>query len=656
MCGIAGYVTSAPADGRTELVRRMIQAIGHRGPDQTGAYADNYAALGHARLSIIDVEGGSQPIPNENRRLWIVFNGEIFNYVELAEDLVARGHVLATRSDTEVIVHLYEEYGADCVRHLNGDWAFAIWDSQRRELFLSRDRIGVRPLFYSEAGGTFYFGSEIKALFAHPAVRRELDIRAVDDVFTTWCIRPPRTAFRDVRELPPGHSMRVRNGEVAVFPHWQLHYPIAGDLTPVRTEAEYAEELFALLVDATRIRLRADVPVGAYLSGGLDSTITTALIQRFGGSRLRTFSVSFEDRDYDEQEFQQEAVDYLGTAHSSIRCGDADIGRAFPDVVWHGEAPLVRTAPAPLYLLSRLVRDSGFKVVLTGEGADEMFGGYDIFKEAKVRRFWLAQPQSKLRPLMLQKLYPYMPKLRAQPEAYLRAFFHVQPGAAPGPFFSHLPRWGMTAKNKFFFSDAVKAELNGRDVHAEVEQDLPAAFARWHPFCQAQYLEARYLLPGYILSSQGDRVAMAHAVEGRFPFLDYRVMEFAAKLPPHLKMKVLNEKYILKKAFGKEIPPSIVRRPKQPYRAPEARCFFSVPVRDYIQDLLAPDRIRRDNLFNPAAVQRLVDKVKANAAIGVKDNMALVGIVSTQILADRYLNIFRGEKNEYRAATASICE
>jgi asparagine synthase (glutamine-hydrolysing) len=326
----------------------------------------------------------------------------------------------------------------------------------------------------------------------------------------------------------------------------------------------------------------------------------------------------------------------------------------FSDVVWHGEAPVVRTAPAPLFLLSRLVRDSGFKVVLTGEGADEMFGGYDIFKEAKVRRFWLAQPESKLRPLMLQKLYPYMPKLQAQPEAYLRAFFHVQPDIAPGPFFSHLPRWGMTAKNKFFFSDEVKAGLSGHDVYADLEAQLPAAYPGWHPFCQAQYLEARYLLPGYILSAQGDRVAMAHGVEGRYPFLDYRVMEFAAKLPPRLKMKVLNEKYILKKAFGRDIPPSIAKRPKQPYRAPEARCFFTVPVRDYIQDLLAPDRIRRDNLFNAAAVQRLVDKVRANAAIGVKDNMALVGIVSTQILVDRFINNFRGNQNEHRATVAAV--
>ncbi len=641
---------SEPKDVDARLVENMIRMIDHRGPDGIGIHSDAMAGLGHARLSIIDLEGGRQPMTNEDGTLWIVFNGEIFNYIELASDLARRGHIFSTQSDTEVILHLFEEYGEDCVRHLNGQWAFAIWNSRKRELFLSRDRNGIRPLFYTFAGSTFVFGSEIKALFAHPGVRREVDPQALDDIFTLWCVMPPRTVFRGVSELPPGHSMYVRNGAAKVFRHWAIDFSTPQNER--RSEADYAAELFDLLVDATRLRLRADVPVGAFLSGGLDSTITTALIRRFTDAKLRTFSVTFEDREYDEQEYQRQAVEFFGTDHSAIRCSDADIGEVFPDVVWHTEAPLVRTAPAPMFLLSRLVRESNFKVVLTGEGSDEMLGGYDIFKEAKIRRFWQAQPDSKLRPLLLRRLYDYMPNLRAQPDSYVRAFFQIDGKAAPGPFFSHMPRWQLTARNKVFFSGDVKAELSRRDIYSDIAAELPQGYAKWDAFSQAQYLEARYLLPGYILSSQGDRVAMAHGVEGRYPFLDHRVVDFAAKVPSHLKMKVLNEKYLLKQAFGKLLPLSIAKRSKQPYRAPEARCLFTSPVRDYIEEMLSPEQIRRDNLFDPAVVGRMVKKAKSNQVIGVKDNMALVAIASTQILVNQFVNGFQRRRNERRTAAA----
>lgn len=656
MCGIAGYVTDKPYTADPKLVQSMIETIRHRGPDGIGVHRDPLAGLGHARLSIIDLSGGRQPITNEDGTLWIVFNGEIFNYVELAQSMVEKGHILATRSDTEVIIHLYEEYGEDCVHHMNGQWAFAIWDSKRHELFLSRDRMGVRPLFYTRAAGIFLFGSEIKTLFTHPDVSRRFDVRALDDIFTMWCTLPPRTAFQNVHELPPGHSMRVRGGTLTTFQYWSIDYPAASEQEESkRTEEDYADELLSLLVDSTRLRLRSDVPVGAYLSGGLDSTITTALIRQFTNNRLRTFSVAFEDQEYDERAFQQEAAGFLGTDHSSVCCSDTDIGDAFPQVIWHAEQPIIRTAPAPLLLLSRLVRESGFKVVITGEGSDEMFGGYDLFKEAKIRRFCLAQPESRLRPLLLRKLYPYMSNIQAQPTSYLRAFFDINPGTASGPLFSHQPRWNLTSRNKLFFSEAVKAELRGRNIFADVEAELPAGASGWDPFCQAQYLEARYLLPGYILSSQGDRMAMANGVEGRYPFLDYRVAQFAAKLPPRFKMKVLNEKYLLKRTFGSMIPPSIRKRPKQPYRAPEARCLFTAKVREYVEELVSPERIRNDNLFDPRAVTRLVEKVRSNQAIGVKDNMALVGIVSTQMVLDQFIHQFPKRQNaEHRPALTSV--
>jgi len=639
MCGIVGFVAETGNDAETVL-RKMIRILRHRGPDEVGVHLDDAAALGHARLSIIDLAGGSQPMQNEDGSLWIVFNGEIFNYLELRGELASKGHHFATRSDTEVILHLFEDFGEECVSRLNGQWAFAIWDARKRKLFLSRDRLGVRPLFFTFAPGAFVFGSEIKGLLAYPGVRRELDLQALNEVFTFWHTIPPRTAFRGIHEVPPGHSACFEDGRLEVRPYWQLDYSSSASLESEKSEKEYAEELLAILADATRIRLRSDVPVGAYLSGGLDSTLIAALIKDSGVTSLTTFSVRFDDRELDEGPFQSAAAQYLGTDHRDIRCSNRLIGQVFPDVVWHAEKPIVRTAPAPLYLLSRLVRDNGYKVVLTGEGSDEMLGGYDIFKEAKIRAFWATQPDSRLRPLLLRRLYPYMPRIQSQPSSYLQAFFHINSNDAQSPFFSHLPRWRLTSRLKCFFSDAVKAELACHDPMAELERQLPQAYAAWDSFTRAQYLEARYLLPGYILSSQGDRVAMAHSVEGRFPFLDHRIAEFASCLPPRLKMNGLKEKYLLKRCASRLVPPAVLNRPKQPYRAPDASSFFSNGGSEYMDELLSLDRIRRDGLFNPTAVQRLVEKARSGNVVGVGDNMAIVALVSTQLLIDRFISHF----------------
>jgi asparagine synthase (glutamine-hydrolysing) len=640
MCGIVGQFVRQPGQVDTAVLRRMIAMLGHRGPDGVGTYSDERVGLAHSRLSIIDLVGGTQPMHNEDASLWITFNGEIFNYLELREQLLAAGHQFSTRSDTEVILHLFEEKGEDCVRELNGQWAFALWDKKRRRLFLSRDRLGVRPLFYTSAGGGFLFASEVKALFAHPAVERELDLHGLDQIFTFWFTLPPQTAFKRVFELPPGHSMVVDDNGATIKRYWNLDYCITEPNGSARGEDECAEKLLDLLVDATRIRLRSDVPVGAYLSGGLDSTVTTALIRRFSDTPLKTFSIGFEEPEFDESEFQQQAIAYLHTEHQQARCSNADIGAVFPDVIWHTEKPVLRTAPAPLFLLSRLVHDSGFKVVLTGEGSDEILGGYDIFKEAKIRRFWGVDPDSKFRPLLLKRLYPYLPQVQAQSPAFLKAFFHLTPGNETGPFFSHEPRWDLTSRLKLFFSDEAKAELQCYDARAEIAGTLPACYAAWNWFCQAQYLESAYLLSGYILSSQGDRVGMAHSVEGRFPFLDYRVVEFAASLPPRLKMKVLNEKYLLKKCVRGLIPERVRQRHKQPYRAPDAKSFFHSAEPPYVAELTSPARIREDGIFSSTAVQKLVEKCRSGQASGARDNMALVGILSTQLVIDQFVRRF----------------
>lgn len=638
MCGIAGVVNWDGPRPDERVVRRMIGLVRHRGPDAAGVYLDDAAGLAHSRLSIVDLAGGKQPMTNEDGTLWVTFNGEVFNHVELRRELEARGHRFETRSDTEVILHAFEEWGEGCVTRFNGQWAFAVWDTRLQRLFLSRDRLGVRPLFYTTAGRGFLFASEVKSLLAHPGVSAQIDPVGLSQTFTTWATVPPRTIFKDVLECPPGHSMVVDRSQLTVRRYWEVDYAVE---SPARAEREYADEVLDLLVDATRLRLRADVPVGAYLSGGLDSSLTTALIRKFTDAPLKTFSVTFEDAEFDESRYQQDVVRRLGTSHHAFRCSNAAIGAAFPDVVWHAERPILRTAPAPLFLLSRLVREQGYKVVITGEGADEMFGGYDLFKEAKVRRFWARQPGSKLRPQLLRRLYPYMPAIQNQPEAYLRAFFRVREEDLASPFFSHLPRWELTASLKQFLTDDVKAEAAGYEVEADLAGQLPAAFDGWHPFCRSQYLETKYLLPGYILSSQGDRAAMAHGVEGRFPFLDYRVAELAAKLPPRLKMRGLDEKYLLKRIAKDFVPESILERPKQPYRAPDARSFFGTAEKplsfDYVDDLLSAGRVRSAGLFKPEAVSRLVAKARKGQVTSTRDNMALVGILSAQLVVDRFV-------------------
>jgi asparagine synthase (glutamine-hydrolysing) len=637
MCGIAGILDRSGAPVAASDIERMLAPIRHRGPDESGVRTLGCAGLGHVRLSIIDVAGGRQPMGSPDDAVWLTFNGEVFNYLELREELEGLGHAFATRSDTEVLLRAYLHWGGDCVRHFNGQWAFAIWDGRSQILFCSRDRLGVRPLFFTTAGRRFLFASEVKSLFADPAVSRGFDLHGIEQVFTTWTVLAPRTVFRGVSQVPPGHSMTVGPDGVKMTPYWDLDFPEPDTRTPA---PELAGRLHDLLSDATRLRLRSDVPVGAYLSGGLDSTIVTALARLHTSGPLRTFSVTFEDPEFDESDWQRRVIDYLGVDHQSVQCRASDIGASFPDAVWHAEQPLVRTAPVPLFLLSRRVREAGFKVVLTGEGADEGFAGYDLFKEARIRRL-VAEHPGEDHASLLRRLYPYLPGLQAQPDAYLEAFFRASPGDLADPFFSHQPRWNLTSRIASFFSDEIRAELAGHDVRRELARMLPPAFPAWDPLGQAQYLEARLLLPGYILSSQGDRMAMAHSVEGRFPFLDHRVVEFATRLPPDLRLSGMDEKHLLKRAMVGRIPDFLAQRPKQPYRAPDAPCFFDPATGrgrfPWVEDLLGEDAIRGTGLFQPEAVGLLARKAARGRISGVRDGMALTAILSTQILAFRMI-------------------
>lgn len=630
MCAIAGYLERMrdPDAGR-RLLATMTNALAHRGPDAEEVWAADGIGLGHRRLSIVDLTDGNQPMHDTEAGLVLSYNGEVFNFPELRAELVARGHRFATSSDTEVILRLYREYGVDCVTHLNGDFAFALWDGPNRRLLLARDRMGVRPLYWAKTKTGIVFASEAKALFCHPEIAPELDVRALDEIFTHWSPLPPRTIFRTINELPPAHLMVINDGNIVERAYWDLDFPDSGDQPPAVNADQIAEDVLAHLTDATRIRLRADVPVGAYLSGGLDSSIIAALAAQEKSNDLATFSVGFDSAEHDESGFQRRMVEYLGTRHTQIQCSNADIARVFPEVVRMVERPILRTAPAPLYRLSSLVRDNGYKVVLTGEGADEVFAGYDLFKEAKVRRFCARDPKSERRALLFKRLYPYLPRLKDQNAQYLAAYFGVSAAELDDPLFSHRPRFRSTAAAKLFFSSDLKAALGDYDATQELVSRLPSRFARWHPLHQAQYLETRFLLPGYILSAQGDRMAMAHGIEGRFPFLDHRLVEMAARIPVGLKLKGLTEKHILRHATCHLLPPDIGRRTKQPYRAPDSAAFSGEGR--WIDDLFAERAVVEAGLFNPRATLKLCEKFRAGGLSGFRDNTAFVGIASAQL-------------------------
>ncbi len=653
MCGVAGilHFDRRPIDGAA--LRRMARALAHRGPDEEGFHEAPGIGLGHRRLSIIDQHTGQQPLCNEDGTIWVAFNGEIFNYLELRADLEKRGHVFKTRSDTETLVHLYEDRGLDFVQALNGQFAIALWDSVRRRLVLVRDRVGIRPLFHATlADGTLLFGSEMKALFAHGGVTPEIDPVAVGQCSTLWVSVPPRTSFKGVEELGPGRMLVCENGRRSLRQYWRHEFPAEGDYEE-RTLDHWCGQVRELLHDAVRLQLRSDVPVATYLSGGLDSSILTTLVQHHHINDLMTFSVGFADPRFDEREFQRLMATHLHTRHREVSVDGADIGRAFADVVWFAERPIMRTAPAPLLRLSGLVHDSGIKVVLTGEGADEIFGGYDLFREDKIRRFWARQPDSAWRPALLSRLYGDVDR-DPRAEAFWRMFFRGGLENTGDPFYSHRLRWNNGAHMHRLFAPEFRAQMqDDQTMAAELEAYLDPGRERWHPLCRAQYLEMTLFMSGYLLSSQGDRMMMGHSVEGRVPFLDHRLIELAARIPPRFKIRGLKEKYILKRAFDDAVPRAITARTKKPYRAPIAESL--APGCDNLAaQLLLPDALRDTGIANAGVVGKLMAKAAA-AGLSEREEMGVATIASVQLLHHLFNTkqaSGRGTSNEQRTPVA----
>ncbi len=636
MCGIAGIVnvTDASPPPSREALADMLDVLSHRGPDELGVYLDPRAGLAHARLSIIDLASGQQPMANEDHTLWLVFNGEIYNYLELRDELVACGHRFRTRSDSEVILHAWEEWREDAPTRLAGQWAFALWDARRHELALARDPFGVLPLYIAEHAGRVAFASEVKALFAGvPELPRELDPVGLDETFTFWSTVAPQSVFRGVTEVRPGHVRRYANGRVHEHAYAVPSFPAAETERFAGSLPDAVAEVRHSLERATSLRmLRSDVVVGSYLSGGLDSSLVAALASRVV-DRLHTFSLRFEDAEYDETPFQRLMVAQLGSTHHEVVVTRDDIARVLPDVVWHAERPLLRTAPAPLFVLSRLARDAGVKVVLTGEGADEMFAGYDLFREGEIRRFWARDPASAARPRLLTRLYPYLARSPVACDAFAQHFFGRDLARWREPGFAHGPRWSSTAALKRLLAPAMRVT---HDAAARLLAERPPAFDAWSALAQDQYLEITTLLSGYLLSAQGDRMLMAGSVEGRFPFLDRDVVALAASLPDRFKLRTLDEKHVLKRAAAGLVPDAIIARTKQPYRAPDATCLTGARAPEWVHATLDDRAVHDAGVFDVAAVRALRAKcLRAAGPLSNTDHMALVAVLTTQLLSDQ---------------------
>lgn len=635
MCGIAGYFNSNGEMVPKEPIESMLVIVRHRGPDGFGVYYGDRCILGHARLSILDLEGGWQPIFNEDDTLVVTYNGEIYNYLEIRNQLEGKGHRFYTKSDTEVIVHAFEEWKFDCPKKFNGQFAFAIWDLKDKSLFLCRDRLGVRPLYYTWVGHTFIFASEIKSILASGFVSPKPSFQGIDQVYAVWANIFPTTPFENIYEVPPSHSMLVTSQGVTAKRYWEIPLRQYENLSA----NDCVEGVLHHLEKSVKLRLRADVPVAAYLSGGLDSALTTTLARKWTNSSLKTFSLEFSDPRFDESVYQREMVNHLQTDHSSIRCTEKDIIDNIDDVIWATERPLLRTAPIPMFLLSKLVRSEKFKVVITGEGADEFFLGYDIFKEAKVREYCSRRPDSKIRPVLLGKLYPYLfqdPRTAKFQEAFFLQHFME----TSDPFYGHRLRWNLNARIRDFYSPDMRNHVQ-ENFDESLFRNLPANFRTMPPLERTQMVEIETFLSGYLLSSQGDRMSMAHSVEGRFVFLDHELIEFASKISTKKKMQGLQEKYILRQIGASLLPKNILERKKFPYRAPDIESFLiGEKGREKISAELAPENIRAFGVFDPEKASLLLRKFlsKPDAKVTMSDNLVLMAIMTGQILYRKFFD------------------
>jgi asparagine synthase (glutamine-hydrolysing) len=576
----------------------MTGAIAHRGPDDEQVHHEPGLAMGVRRLSIVDLEGGRQPISNEDGTIWVAYNGELFNYPELLPGLLVRGHRLATRCDTEAWVHLYEDHGETLFDRVNGQFALALWDRRARRLLLPRDRMGVCPLYYAEADGWLLWASEIKALFASGLVAPRPDPRGVDYFFNFLCAGTSRTFFEGVRSVPPGHYLRVERGRVELRRYWDLDFPDAGEERRLIDPEPLIEELHERLARAVQRRLMGDLPVVSYLSGGLDSTTVLGLTRETRGEAVPSFTIGLDHAGPDERSSAAESARLLGSPLTTVTMCRHDIAAAFPDLITAAEVPVLDTSCACLLQLARTVRARGYKVALTGEGSDEGLAGYFWFKSQKVRDALARRAPGvvRLARSWLQSIAGHPARARSDESSRQRTIAGVRP--APFDLFE------MASQNRLvLYSDQLWDRLGDHDPYSDLDINNDR-IAGWHPLNQSLYVAFRVMFAGLLMVAKGDRVARAGSIETRYPFLDHDVITFCASIAPEYKLHGMTDKWILRQVAARTLPRPIARRPKTMFRADLSRTFLGPDRPVWVDQLLSPESLRAAGYFDPAAVAR----------------------------------------------------
>jgi asparagine synthase (glutamine-hydrolysing) len=603
MCGIVGMVgrESGGGDADAAVLARMCGAIRHRGPDEDGFYVKGRVGLGMRRLAIIDIAGGQQPIHNEDKSAWIVFNGEIYNYRALRAELEKLGHRFSTDSDTEAILHAYEEYGADCPTRLRGMFAFAIWDERRGELFLARDRVGKKPLLYSLTGEGLIFGSEFSALLAHPAVSREIAPEAIHYYLSFMCVPAPLTAYRAIKKLEPGHTLRyTADGEIKIERYWQLKFTDKLEIT----EDEAGERAIELLRDATRVRLMSEVPLGAFLSGGVDSSAIVALMSQESAGRVKTFSIGFEEQDFSELAHARRVAEHVGAEHHEFVVRP-DALEVLPTLVEHYGEPYADSSAIPTYYVARETRRH-VTVALNGDGGDECFAGYERYAAMQLAASYHKVP-GVVRKTLIDSAVQLLPESSDGRGRVGRAKRFLQ--AASLPTLERYLRW-TTA-----FDERTKGEIYTDEFRRQMSDFRPQSFlAPWfagvnnrHGVVDAALLaDTMTYLPNDLLVKV-DIASMAVSLEARSPFLDHHLLEFAARLPEQYKLRGLTTKYLLKKVLGRLLPTENLNRPKMGFGVPIGH-WFRGEMRAFLQSTLLAEKALHRGFLQPAAIKRFVEE------------------------------------------------
>jgi asparagine synthase (glutamine-hydrolysing) len=610
MCGIAGWANldprTPPPEGGEELLRAMCDRMHHRGPDSEGYLVDDGVALGMRRLAIIDLLTGDQPTFNSDRSVAVVLNGEIYNYREVRADLEKRGHHFRTESDTEVLPHLYDEYGRDMVQHLNGMFAFALWDEKRKRLFIARDRFGEKPLYWGVFDRTLLFASEPKVLLAHPAVKPELNLNALRQYLSFDYVPAPLSIYEGISKLPAAHTLTLEDGEITVERYWRLSYQTK---QPVPSVDEAADQLRDLLADAVKMRLVSDVPLGILLSGGIDSSVVAALAVRASTETVKTFSIGFAEASFDESQYARAVAEFLGTDHHEERFSATLAANLVGEIGAWMDEPISDPSLVPTYLLSRFTRKH-VTVALGGDGGDEIFAGYPMYFGHYMARAYLAVPEFLRRGLVepVVNLLPVKTKNLSfdyRARRFIEAAHYDEVARHHVLFGSFSPH-----DQNLLLTDEARRSSNA-DIYADARR-LFAECDSQNIIERMQSLDTQFYLAEDILTKV-DRASMAVSLEVRAPYLDPRVAEFAASLPPRYKLHGYTSKYILKKAAKGLVPPFVWRRGKKGFGVPFAK-WLKHELKPLSRDLLSPERLRRNGLFNPEYVARLQDEHERGVA------------------------------------------